>query len=96
MPTFFQAHASWFNAVMQTDGNFVLYDTHGHSLWSSGTSGHAGADLAVQEDGNLVVYKGSAPLWASHTHLTPTASDAYDRASPSRRRSGLPAGRSVT
>jgi hypothetical protein len=54
-------------AVMQGDGNFVLYDSANRALWSSGTWNNPGAYLAVQNDGNVVVYKGSTPLWASNT-----------------------------
>jgi hypothetical protein len=44
------------SAVMQTDGNFVLY-TPGASriAWQSGTSGHAGADIVLENDGSLVL-----------------------------------------
>jgi murein DD-endopeptidase MepM/ murein hydrolase activator NlpD len=53
-------------AVMQTDGNLVVYDSAHRALWSSETAGHAGAYLAVQRDSNLVVYSpASQPLWAS-------------------------------
>lgn len=63
-------------AIMQGDGNFVLYDgtvagpyTIGNALWSSQTWGNPGAWLALQNDGNLVVYPayGGAALWASNT-----------------------------
>ncbi len=52
-------------AVMQTDGNFVLYDANG-AYWSSSTGGHTGSYFAVQDDGNLVVYPPSgAGLWST-------------------------------
>ena len=56
-------------AVMQNDGNFVLYDATQKALWSSGTYGDAARNLhlAVQDDGNLVVYQGTQWLWASNT-----------------------------
>jgi hypothetical protein len=55
-------------AIMQNDGNFVLYDVNGRALWASGTYGHAGDTVAVQNDGNLVVYNSSGgALWASNT-----------------------------
>jgi hypothetical protein len=55
--------------VMQGDGNFVLYDIHGNSLWNSHTNGDAGAYLAVQDDGNLVVYtSANRAVWASGTN----------------------------
>ncbi len=52
---------------MQGDGNFVLYDQNNDPVWASGTAGNPGADLAVQEDGNLVVYLNGNPLWATNT-----------------------------
>jgi hypothetical protein len=55
-------------AVMQNDGNFVLYDVNQRALFASGTWGRPGSTLALQNDGNLVVYdSGSRPLWASNT-----------------------------
>jgi hypothetical protein len=55
-------------AVMQEDGNFVLYSELGTKQWSTSTDGHYGALLAVQDDGNLVVYSNTwAALWVSHT-----------------------------
>lgn len=54
-------------AVMQSDGNFVLYDMQAHALWAAGTSSHAGSHLSLQNDGNLVVYEGGSALWATNT-----------------------------
>lgn len=55
-----------FRAVVQGDGNVVIYDG-GRPLWASGTQG-SGAVLAVQSDGNLVLYDGAGhPLWATGT-----------------------------
>jgi hypothetical protein len=62
------AGSSGYAAIMQGDGNFVLYDEKGHALWSARTEGHAGADLALQNDGNLVVYSGSTPVWDTGTN----------------------------
>lgn len=46
-------------AVMQDDGNFVLYNNSNQSpqnaVWSSGTSGNAGAYLSLDNHGNLAV-----------------------------------------
>jgi hypothetical protein len=46
---------------MQTDGNFVIYD-QGSAIWATGTQGLWGPPyrLAVQPDGNLVIYGSSA------------------------------------
>ncbi len=65
-------------AVMQVDGDFVVYPG-GHSspapghqtpaLWSSGTFGHPGATLALLADGTTVVRAsgGGPTLWTSGT-----------------------------
>ncbi|NJM33522.1 MAG: hypothetical protein HC850_01165 [Rhodomicrobium sp.] len=44
-----------YTALMQGDGNFVVYDG-GRAIWASGTDGVAGARIIMQGDGNLVVY----------------------------------------
>jgi len=58
-----------FRAIMQDDGNFVVYRDH-RPVWASGTDGKGEPSyhLTMQEDGNLVVYDSTgAPLWASNT-----------------------------
>ncbi len=54
-------------AVMQTDGNFVVYGTDSKVLWATGT-GTPGSKIIMQTDGNLVIYApdGTA-LWSSST-----------------------------
>jgi hypothetical protein len=57
-------------AIMQSDGNFVLY--HGGTpVWSSGTGGHPasyGYYLHLQDDGNLVLYSNwGVAEWATNT-----------------------------
>jgi hypothetical protein len=55
-------------AIMQNDGNFVVYDAGNNAVWHSHTYNNPGAYLAVQNDGNLVVYNGGGSyLWASWT-----------------------------
>ena len=55
-------------ALMQGDGNFVIYDSSGKPVWSSGTAGNAGAGLTVQDDGNVVIYSsGGVALWSTGT-----------------------------
>jgi hypothetical protein len=55
-------------AIMQQDGNFVVYDSTGAPLWSTVTGGRPGSVLRVQDDGNLVLYsRDGAALWSSNT-----------------------------
>jgi hypothetical protein len=58
-----------FEAEMQTDGNFVIYQTGASrvAIWATGTNGKGAPPyrLAMQPDSNLVVYGGTAALWAS-------------------------------
>jgi hypothetical protein len=48
---------------MQDDGNFVVYDAQGRDRFATATVGNTGAHLAVQNDGNVVVYRtdGTSP-----------------------------------
>jgi hypothetical protein len=56
------------NAIMQGDGNFVIYDTSGKPVWASNTAGNAGANLYVQNDGNVVIYSASGVArWSTGT-----------------------------
>lgn len=62
-----------FTFVHQTDGNVVLYQGS-TPLWATATHGKSTGSLAMQGDGNLVLYTPSgAPLWASGTHGRPGA-----------------------
>jgi hypothetical protein len=57
-----------YGAVMQNDGNFVLYDVNQGALFASNSWGQPGNTIALQDDGNLVVYNASGgPVWASNT-----------------------------
>lgn len=60
-------------AVMQADGNLVVYDSSNRALWQSGTGGNTNAFLALQDDGNLVIYSAdvSRALWHTNTVLYP-------------------------
>ncbi|MFI8073964.1 ricin-type beta-trefoil lectin domain protein [Streptomyces sp. NPDC086033] len=53
--------------TMQSDGNLVLSAlATGGTIWSSGTSGHAGAWARFGTDGNLVIYStAAAQLWTT-------------------------------
>ena len=51
-------------ALLQADGNFVVYDAQGTGLWASATSGNPNARLVLQNDGNGVVYRSDGlPIW---------------------------------
>ena len=49
-------------AAMQADGNFCLQKADGSGAWCTGTAGHAGAYLALENDGSVVVRDGSELL----------------------------------
>jgi hypothetical protein len=61
-----------FKAVMQTDGNLVVYNNSGKTLWASNTFTTNKTKLpytaVMQDDGNFVIYnvKGES-VWASQT-----------------------------
>lgn len=52
------------------DGNFVMYYIGGSvAIWASNTCCRTGAALAVQADGNVVIYdNGWRPIWSTGTH----------------------------
>ena len=56
-------------AIMQTDGNFVMYRHNGSPVWASNTDGKDGSRLIVQNDGNVVIYTPirNRPVWATNT-----------------------------
>ena len=47
----------------------MIYDDRERPLWDSGTAGNHGAKLAVQEDGNVVIYSSDKrALWHTGTY----------------------------
>ncbi len=55
-------------AIMQADGNFVVYDSSDIAKWNSETFGHSDTHVIMQSDGNLVVYdSGGKALWSRVT-----------------------------
>jgi hypothetical protein len=58
-----------FRPIFQTDGagNVVLCSTSLQPLWNSGTATFPGAFLALQIDGNLVIYRNVVALWNTGT-----------------------------
>jgi hypothetical protein len=58
------------HAVMQNDGNFVLYNNTGVPAFATATDGHPGSYIVIQDDRNLVVYDpNNKPLWATGTNI---------------------------
>jgi len=56
------------HAIMQTDGNFVIYDDAGKPYWSTNSWGQPGNWLVLQSDGNLVLYNTAGrAVWATNT-----------------------------
>jgi hypothetical protein len=55
-----------YEAIMQTDGNFVIYTGNKQATWATGTNGKGSSPyrLAIQADGNLVVYASATVTWA--------------------------------
>jgi hypothetical protein len=55
------------NITLETNGNFVIRDTNGGTIWMTTKAGTPGA-FRVQKDGNLVIYDVSGRvIWASGT-----------------------------
>ncbi|KAF7557295.1 hypothetical protein G7Z17_g766 [Cylindrodendrum hubeiense] len=55
--------------IVQTDGNMCMYDTSGKATWHTNTAaptGNSTVVCAVQNDGNVVLYRGT-PIWSSNT-----------------------------
>ncbi len=73
-----QSSTNKYFAVMQNDGNFVVYssgNTNGRGrdspIWASNTNGRGTSPYrtVMQKDGNLVVYDATnSPMWASNTN----------------------------
>ena len=51
-------------ALLQMDGNFVVNDVNGVTLWSSGTGGSYAERLDMEDDGRIIIYKSA---WNSQT-----------------------------
>ncbi len=56
-------------AIMQGDGNFVVYGPEG-PYWASNTAPNPGSFLIVQDDGNVVIYGPGGPLWSTGTTIS--------------------------
>lgn len=57
-----------YTAILQNDGNFVLYDSSNNILWESNTFDTEVNNIVMQSDCNLVIYDSNAiPTWATFT-----------------------------
>ncbi len=52
---------------VQTSGDLTLKDLSGQTIWNTGTTG-MNMVLAIQNDGNVVLYEGGTPRWATNTN----------------------------
>ncbi len=59
-------------AELQNDGNLVVYNNANIAMWNSGTSGKASSYLAIQDDGNMVIYTPFFHKWGT----TPNTADS--------------------
>jgi phage-related protein len=59
----------WYQLVVQSDGNLVVYSKGGVAVWNSGTQGNGPVYLVAQADGNLVLYRVSdnVAVWDTAT-----------------------------
>ncbi|CAN5699310.1 hypothetical protein BH09MYX1_BH09MYX1_53890 [soil metagenome] len=80
-------------AVMQGDGNFVVYDAHTKPRFVSGTAQHFGAALYLENDGNVVIRSGTTDLWATRTGIMPASPSSCGSITADH---GLSAGQSIT
>ena len=72
-------------AVLQADGNFVVYGAPGQALWASGTSVDCGSGQcrgSFQNDGNLVLYQNEVPYWSTNTAGTGAVQIRFSPISP--------------
>lgn len=66
-------------AVMQGDGNFVVYFSGSDPVWGSGTERGVGGWAAMQGDGNFVIYNwADRPVFATNTAGNPGAALSLD------------------
>ncbi|NVJ60249.1 MAG: DUF5011 domain-containing protein [Gammaproteobacteria bacterium] len=57
-----------YRLTFQSDGNLVLRDSSGSSMWSSKTHNQGADRFVFQGDSNLVIYNPTSALWASGTN----------------------------
>lgn len=58
-------------AIMQGDGNLVVYSAGGTALWNAATVGHPNSILYMQADGNVVIYNNGTAIWSKNGPISP-------------------------
>ncbi|HEY7390854.1 MAG TPA: hypothetical protein VH640_20225 [Bryobacteraceae bacterium] len=72
----------YFQAIVQNDGNFVIY-AQDKAIWSTGTNKNPSASqLVMQQDGNLVLYVPAARCAAGALCAPAWASGSYGKGTP--------------
>jgi hypothetical protein len=56
-----------YRSTVQSDGNFVTYDSVGTPVWHSQTFQYPGASVSLQSDGDLVARSGQTVVWHTDT-----------------------------
>ncbi|QWT18734.1 hypothetical protein KPL74_13395 [Bacillus sp. NP157] len=57
-----------YHAILQADGNFVVYRNDGAVMWATWTQGSGAVTANMQADGNFVLYApGVRPVWSTAT-----------------------------
>lgn len=65
---YFRSSDGRYAALMQGDGNYLVYGPGYHVLWSTGKGGNPGSYLNLQTDSNIVEYSSNGTaLWATNT-----------------------------
>jgi hypothetical protein len=72
-------------AIMQSDGNFVLYTVDGRAIWATGTDGTSGAVFDFSAEGEVTIKAADQTVWSSKT--PPPAPSSSPEAGPARRAS---------
>eukprot|EP00934_Nitzschia_sp_Nitz4_P002336 Nitzschia sp. Nitz4//scaffold89_size161592//120650//124604//NITZ4_002393-RA/size161592-processed-gene-0.20-mRNA-1//1//CDS//3329559661//2336//frame0 len=54
-----------YRVYMQSDGNMIVRTSSNKALWTSKTSGQRGAQLMVDDGGQIALYQGGTAIWLS-------------------------------